>query len=153
MITSNGKLFQSGDAFAKSIQVDPTTVYSAIRRNGTIKGIQLFPISKEQEIIFAADPKSAEVFLATKSPKKRYQRPNAKLIITESGLIFDSITDFARYLGVGSASIYSAMKNTFKCQNVRFKAIDQSLALNIKTNPEIRIKFLRQNFDINPSIT
>lgn len=153
VITSTGKLFQSGDAFAKSIQVDPTTVYSAIRRNGTIKGIQLFPISKEQEIGFAADPKSAELFLASKSQKKRYQKPNAKLIITESGYIFDSITDFAQYLKVNNSLIYSAMEKTLKCRNIRFKIIDPNIGLLLRSNSEARSKFLEQNFgDRMPAI-
>jgi hypothetical protein len=146
LVTSSGKTFPSGDALAKEINADPVTVYSAIRRNGTVKGIQVFAISKEQEAIFKSDPSSIDSFLSSRVPKKRYQKRTAKTIITESGLIFTSITDFAKHLKVDNSSIYSAMEKTFKCRNTRFKIIDRIIGVELRSNSEARLKFLEQHF-------
>lgn len=146
LVTSSGKTFPSGDALAKEINADPVTVYSAIRRNGTVKGIQVFAISREQEAIFKSNPSAIDSFLSSRVPKKRYQKRTAKTIITESGLIFTSITDFAKHLKVDNSSIYSAMEKTFKCRNTRFKIIDQSIGVELRSNAEARSKFLEQHF-------
>jgi len=146
LVTFTGKVFPSGDALATEINVDPVTVYSAIRRNGTVKGIQVFAISKEQEAIFKSDPSAIESFLSSMVPKKRYQKRTAKTIITESGQIFTSITDFAKHLKVDNSSIYSAMEKTFKCRNIRFQIIDQTIGVELRSNSEARLKFLEQHF-------
>lgn len=147
LVTCDGKIFSSGDALAKALRVDPVTVYSAIRRNGTVQGIQIFPISKEQENVFNSDVSAIKSFLALKVPKRRHEKRTAKTIITESGLIFNSITDFAQHLKVDNSSIYSAMKTTFKCRNVRFKIVDQIIGLQLRSDSEARLKFLEQHFN------
>jgi hypothetical protein len=146
LVTCSGKTFPSGDSLAKEINADPVTVYSAIRRNGTVKGIQVFAISREQEAIFKSNPSAIDSFLSSRVIKKRHQKRTAKTIITESGLIFTSITDFAKHLKVDNSSIYSAMEKTFKCRNTRFKIIDQSIGVELRSNAEARSKFLEQHF-------
>lgn len=136
VLLSDGRLFSTGTEAAEAIGAAPVTLYSAARREGTVRGYGVIVLSPEQEVAVRENPAIVSELWRGRRTPVRFGKEKRRTVVSSDCRIFPSIAVAARELKVNRSTAYGAIKTGGKCRGVRLKAISREEEIHLENKPE-----------------
>lgn len=123
IVEETGNIYYSKSYAARLLGVDVNTIYRHIDRKGSaINGFHIRSLTKEEmtRIVF----RLSKVEFVPKKRGNNFKKFSIRVVRLDTGEEFESMTAFARKLGISQTSVtYAAERKIFKVKGIPFKII------------------------------